>query len=744
MRSLLHRSFAVLSSSIALLAAVSPSPAQTCPAGSAAVSVGFVDLDGDGIPDAKSKSKERREHAVITEGLRQALNLSVDPGEDVNPQIRIIVDDPLLLSGAVSTANFTVVDVLAGDLTQRVDVYDREDSSDEDSGYFKLFENRTVTDLGDVCATVRAVAPSSTTTSIDGGVDAVTQHFPEPNAAHGFTETVRRHDDHRFVLLVPHGADIEEGTSEQIPSFRSVLEGTYGVDVNLWETGGTWFGAESESEHWHITSSAVSGASFPGLGALLADPPFNGDRPFQYALSLHGFGDYEGNGLVIGGRAHREAKCFLADRVQQRLEAEGKGAVAYYIWDLDDDDTNNIDLPDVRNVKITDERPDVGLSGRDRDNIVNRASPSEGLLATFGGFQIEESRPLRDDPAVSILVAQELAHGIAQLIGDPNAIGPAGTAVCDALVSGQIVPTASISGRLWQDLDGDGQEAITEPGLSGATVELLDGSSAVLGTATTAGDGGYAFGSLYAGDYRIRFTVPGSFDLVTQDIGGNTPASELVDSDADPATGETALLSLAHQEQRADVDAGAEATSVPCHDVTPVAFGSTWRTSPSFVDHWFELGFVDSGWPQLQATLGYPADDVEKGIPEIGVASYFRLAFEVPDPSLFDTLDLSLFRDDGGVVYLNGIEVLRSNMPAGTISPTTTASRSSRTTDTTSISGALLRTGTNVLAVEVHERRGTSNPDDDLAFDLELSSTVCRPCVTATSFDADRGTYLRA
>ncbi|MEM9599356.1 MAG: DNRLRE domain-containing protein, partial [Acidobacteriota bacterium] len=47
-------------------------------------------------------------------------------------------------------------------------------------------------------------------------------------------------------------------------------------------------------------------------------------------------------------------------------------------------------------------------------------------------------------------------------------------------------------------------------------------------------------------------------------------------------------------------------------------------------------------------------------------------------------------------------------------------------------------------AVEVHERRGTSNPDDDLAFDLELSSTVCRPCVTATSFDADRGTYLRA
>ena len=49
-------------------------------------------------------------------------------------------------------------------------------------------------------------------------------------------------------------------------------------------------------------------------------------------------------------------------------------------------------------------------------------------------------------------------------------------------------------------------------------------------------------------------------------------------------------------------------------------------------------------------------------------------------PSQVTALTLNLLRDDGAVVYLNGQEVYRTNMPTGTIAYTTPA--------TTAIGGA--------------------------------------------------------
>ena len=50
------------------------------------------------------------------------------------------------------------------------------------------------------------------------------------------------------------------------------------------------------------------------------------------------------------------------------------------------------------------------------------------------------------------------------------------------------------------------------------------------------------------------------------------------------------------------------------------------------------------------------------------------------DPSLYQSLALSILRDDGAVAYLNGTEVFRTNMPAGAVSYATLAS--------TAVSGA--------------------------------------------------------
>src|SRR3546814_15023704 len=49
------------------------------------------------------------------------------------------------------------------------------------------------------------------------------------------------------------------------------------------------------------------------------------------------------------------------------------------------------------------------------------------------------------------------------------------------------------------------------------------------------------------------------------------------------------------------------------------------------------------------------------------MSHYLRRSFAVADASAVTSLNLDLLRDDGVVVYLNGTEVLRDNMPTGQI-----------------------------------------------------------------------------
>src|SRR5947207_158340 len=184
---------------------------------------------------------------------------------------------------------------------------------------------------------------------------------------------------------------------------------------------------------------------------------------------------------------------------------------------------------------------------------------------------------------------------------------------------------------------------------------------------------------------------------------------------------------------------------------TLVAYGSTWKYLDNGTDQgtaWRGTSFNDTGWASGPAQLGYssnPAENDEATAVSFGpdannkyITTYFRRAFTVATPALFTGLTLTLQRDDGAVVYLNGTEVFRSNMPAGTISSSTLAS-----TDYTDIwwwqiavNPALLVAGTNVLAVEVHQFAPTST---DLAFDLQLLGDTG----SLTLSSVTRGPYLQ-
>jgi len=67
---------------------------------------------------------------------------------------------------------------------------------------------------------------------------------------------------------------------------------------------------------------------------------------------------------------------------------------------------------------------------------------------------------------------------------------------------------ASISGRKFEDIDGNGVFDVGEPSLNGTTIELVDPlSDDVLDTRTTASDGSYSFVDLLPGEYRVRDAV---------------------------------------------------------------------------------------------------------------------------------------------------------------------------------------------------------------------------------------------
>ncbi len=294
----------------------------------------------------------------------------------------------------------------------------------------------------------------------------------------------------------------------------------------------------------------------------------------------------------------------------------------------------------------------------------------------------------------------------------------------------QIFGDAEVGDAVWSDDDGNGLQDAGEASLAGVGVELYTAAGALVDQAVTDAFGGYSFTELVAGDYFLRFSPATGYGATAQVAG----FPEL-DSDVDPQTGDTAVFQLTSGESNLSIDAGFTAA---CFDVALVSYASMWRHSGTHATDWSSPSFDDGAWSEGLGDLGYNTGRVYTTIPENGLTSYFRLAFEVADVSLFDNFDLSLYRDDGAVVYLNGVEVMRSNLPTGTIDEDTAASSYSEATETVNLPASYLLTGTNVLAVEVHNRVTGS----DFSFGLELTSSVCRACVHAATLSAVAGTYL--
>jgi hypothetical protein len=95
-----------------------------------------------------------------------------------------------------------------------------------------------------------------------------------------------------------------------------------------------------------------------------------------------------------------------------------------------------------------------------------------------------------------------------------------------------------LGGLAWEDRDGDGVRQPDEPLRYGMLVHLLNHTGLILQTTMTWGDGSYRFDVGSGGPLRIRFEAPEGWIFTSPDEG----VDDLLDSDADTVTGETALI----------------------------------------------------------------------------------------------------------------------------------------------------------------------------------------------------------
>lgn len=149
------------------------------------------------------------------------------------------------------------------------------------------------------------------------------------------------------------------------------------------------------------------------------------------------------------------------------------------------------------------------------------------------------------------------------------------TAITDIIVLGSsedkmsvdmgIVPpsgTASLGNLVWFDLNQNGLQDITEPGVQGVSVYLYNNAGSVVANTTTNEEGIYYFVGLTPGTYSVGFdNLPVGYALTTENIDASG-VNGSINSDANITSGLTPSVTLVAGDQNYNLDAGIVSTTV--------------------------------------------------------------------------------------------------------------------------------------------------------------------------------------
>ncbi len=301
--------------------------------------------------------------------------------------------------------------------------------------------------------------------------------------------------------------------------------------------------------------------------------------------------------------------------------------------------------------------------------------PGSNITLTFANGEIR----VIDIPAAGDNSAQTIAlnaAGVTQMDINLSSSG----AVDDLCWAPGAPNLGSLGGVVFMDAN-DNAVDDGEMGVAGVPVTLLDADGAEVATTTTADDGSYLFEDLDAGEYSVVFpteTDDGKV-LVGQDVGGD----DTVDSDADPATGVTAPISVGVGEDIRDIDAGVA-------DPGTASLGGVFFVDADKDD---VQGAGDTGVPgaTVQLVLGgvvvattttaadgsYLFDDLDAGEYSVIFTNPGDQVFVTPDQGGDDTTDSDAVDNGDGTattapVMVNIGDAIR-NVDAGIADPDTGA-----------------------------------------------------------------------
>ncbi len=170
-----------------------------------------------------------------------------------------------------------------------------------------------------------------------------------------------------------------------------------------------------------------------------------------------------------------------------------------------------------------------------------------------------------------------------------------------------------------------------------------------------------------------------------------------------------------------------------------IPLNHTWKYLANGSDQgtaWRNASYDDSSWSSGLGELGYGDGDEETIVPFVdtdpgtagdqkNATTYFRTKFIVPDATIVTAAEFKVKYDDAVILYLNGVEVVRSPNIVSNPAYNTYASGGAPDENAFFIFGldpALLIAGENTLAAEVHQADANSS-DTSFYATLQLVRT---------------------
>jgi uncharacterized surface anchored protein len=205
------------------------------------------------------------------------------------------------------------------------------------------------------------------------------------------------------------------------------------------------------------------------------------------------------------------------------------------------------DMATVLDTKVTNSKGNYKFEGLSPGTYFVKVTAPAGQLFTVQDSVLTNEKKDSDADATGLMGPIVVAAGEVDLLWDAGLLPPGATVGASGKIGDLVFP----------DLNGNGIMNASngeKVGVAGVMVELLanDGVT-VLAERVTSGAGKYVFG-VAPGTYFLHVVEPAGFDFTIQDAQSNTQDHK--DSDVDPITGTTDLITIAAGEKNRDWDTG--------------------------------------------------------------------------------------------------------------------------------------------------------------------------------------------